>query len=75
MAPINKVLRCLINKNENFCCLCLDMINEEKIIRIEDDVMVNINGNETMLYMSEILQLVFGKEVSNYIHCIQLHSR
>ncbi|XP_030041252.1 zinc finger protein 91 [Manduca sexta] len=69
MSSINKILNSIINNQTKFCCLCLDVISpEEEAIHIKDEVVVNVNGSENMLQISEVLKFVLGAKTYQYVN-------
>ncbi|KAJ8706048.1 hypothetical protein PYW07_010825 [Mythimna separata] len=66
MALINNALSSIINRKKDFCCLCLCTLEEEPI-RLNDEVVVNINSFDYDTVISEVLSFIFDEEMYSYI--------
>lgn len=70
MMSLNQMLTSLIKNKRNACCLCFhktDVHNTEELVSIKDQVIVNINGKEETLSMSEILNSVLGMKTCDFV--------
>lgn len=65
MMSMNNALSSIINRKKHFCCLCLGSLQQEPI-RLNDEVVVNINNYEYDTTIAEVLNFIFDEEVSLY---------
>lgn len=63
---LNHVLRKILSRSSDFCCLCFETIND-KAISPDNEVIINVNQTQNNLLMSDVLLTVLGNEVLSYI--------